>query len=565
MNSLPSGNSLSNYSIWLSFSMAVSVILLAQALKYRQQRRGKIIMAIAFAGIITPASVLMSLHAPNPEIAAWWHGAVRLAVYALIPPIGIFFVNEYVPLQFNARIFRQWKVWVMVIPCITFLLALTNPWHHWFIRSYEMEEINGYFLRTGWSFAPWFWVETVFSYLIGIGIFGGIVKMLKRAGRLPRFRTFLTFSVILLIALGQIIDTLQIFSASFLLAPIISGFTSFLLLLGIWHIGLLDILPFARETLVEYLPDAIIMIDEEFRLLDINRAGVTLFQLPFSELSGKNLLQFLSAKDQALMIESLQANEKTLILPMVKDGIQRWFDVYIKSVLIEGDVPEGKIVILRDVTDLKTLQEHERDHIAIKERQRLARDFHDSVNQTLFSAQLTSEMLLAQKENIEPAHLWESIEYFTTLISSALREMRVLLLELRPEGLDKAGIGIMISELAETTNAKLDAKIHVEKKVNATLPRDVKFAFYRITQEALNNIVKHANCKNIFVQISVAEKAAQLTIRDDGQGFDAEQIFAANLGLKIMQERADEIGAALNIQSHAGAGTTITCEWEKEE
>lgn len=101
------------------------------------------------------------------------------------------------------------------------------------------------------------------------------------------------------------------------------------------------------------------------------------------------------------------------------------------------------VINFHDITEHK-LQEQDRERVALEERQHLARDLHDAVSQTLFSASVTAEMLLQQKKTISQRSLWKNISYFAELVKSALGEMRILLLELRPEGLTHAELPVPV-------------------------------------------------------------------------------------------------------------------------
>jgi signal transduction histidine kinase len=103
--------------------------------------------------------------------------------------------------------------------------------------------------------------------------------------------------------------------------------------------------------------------------------------------------------------------------------------------------------------------------------------------------------------------------------------------------------------------------VGVEVSQLPTIPPEVHVALYRIAQEALNNITKHAEASQVVVKLACDDTAAHLTIADDGQGFDLNDVPAGHMGLDIMRERADAIGAAVTIASRPGAGTSITVDW----
>jgi PAS domain S-box-containing protein len=195
------------------------------------------------------------------------------------------------------------------------------------------------------------------------------------------------------------------------------------------------------------------------------------------------------------------------------------------------------------------------------ERNRIARDLHDSVTQTLFSASLIAEVLprLVQRQ---PDESMRRLEELRQLTRGALAEMRTLLLELRPATLMEVSIEELLRQLTEAARGR--ARIPIELSVNgaAQLPPAVKVAFYYVAQEALNNVTKHARAGRVLVLLDADPARAVLTIHDNGQGFDLASVTPEHLGLAIMRERAESIGATLTIESAPGAGAAVILRWQ---
>jgi signal transduction histidine kinase len=144
------------------------------------------------------------------------------------------------------------------------------------------------------------------------------------------------------------------------------------------------------------------------------------------------------------------------------------------------------------------------------------------------------------------------------LTRGALAEMRTLLLELRPSALVEAEIGDLLRQLAESITGRARVPVTVDVTGECRLPPDVKVALYRIAQEALNNVARHAGASQAAVHLRCQPDAVQLQISDDGRGFDVSSIPPDHLGVGIMRERAESIGATLEIESQAGQGTRVT-------
>ena len=207
----------------------------------------------------------------------------------------------------------------------------------------------------------------------------------------------------------------------------------------------------------------------------------------------------------------------------------------------------------------------------IEERQRLARELHDAVTQTLFSASLIAEAL---------PELWESdqdegrqlLRELRQLSRGALAEMRTLLLELRPSALAEASLEDLLRQLGEAATGRTGAPVQASVEGHCELPPNVHVTLYRIAQEAMNNIVKHARACHIDVRLSRTltgtgkngepQIRAALEVGDDGCGFDPGSIPSDRLGLGIIRERAEAIGAKLTIETQPGHGTKIIVVWE---
>lgn len=201
-----------------------------------------------------------------------------------------------------------------------------------------------------------------------------------------------------------------------------------------------------------------------------------------------------------------------------------------------------------------------------QERNRLARDLHDAVTQTLFSSSLIADVLPSLWDR-NPDMGRQKLEELRLLTRGALAEMRTLLLELRPDTLAEVELGELYRHLINAFTGRTRIPVTFTQEGQVPLPPDVKEVYYRVAQEALNNIAKHAGASQVKVQLIVSDSGAEVHIQDDGKGFDLAAISSENLGLKIMRERVEVIHARLELQSAPGAGTQISMRWQagKEE
>jgi len=195
-----------------------------------------------------------------------------------------------------------------------------------------------------------------------------------------------------------------------------------------------------------------------------------------------------------------------------------------------------------------------------EERQRLARELHDAVTQTLFSASLIAEVLPRLAER-NPEEGRRRLEELRQLTRGALAEMRTLLLELRPAALLDTPFGQLLQQLAEASASRGSLHIDVDAEGEGALPADLQIGLYRIAQEALNNINKHSGAKRVEIRYRRSGSRVDLRVTDDGRGFDTRSTPPGHFGLSIMRERARAIGAQLRIESRPNAGTRIDVHW----
>ena len=206
------------------------------------------------------------------------------------------------------------------------------------------------------------------------------------------------------------------------------------------------------------------------------------------------------------------------------------------------------------------LYQHAQTIATFHERQRLAQNLHDAVNQSLFSAGLIAEVLPRLWER-NPDEGRRSLEDLRRLTRGALAELRMLLVELRPSALTDIELGDLLRLLGSAHTGRTNIPVAVTVAGQGALPAEVQVALYRLCQEGLNNIAKHAGASRVEIHLQHDAGAVEVRIRDDGRGFDPEHTPPGHYGLSMMRERAEAVGAVLSVTSQPGHGTDITIRW----
>ena len=243
------------------------------------------------------------------------------------------------------------------------------------------------------------------------------------------------------------------------------------------------------------------------------------------------------------------------------DGALRHINSAGSVVLNDAGEVLKAIGINQDISERKRLETQEQKAAVLEERERLARELHDAVTQTLFSASMIAEATPALWEK-DPAVGRQYLEQLPWMLRGALAEMRTLLMELRPYALRDQTLGQLLEPLTDAIRVRSGgATVVLKVEGDCSLPDDVTLALYRIAQESLNNIAKHAEANQISIWLRCDQAGIKLHISDNGRGFDPGSIPTGHMGVGIMKDRAQQVGATFRIDSEPGQGTMVIISW----
>jgi signal transduction histidine kinase len=193
---------------------------------------------------------------------------------------------------------------------------------------------------------------------------------------------------------------------------------------------------------------------------------------------------------------------------------------------------------------------------SLEERQKLARELHDSVSQALYGISLgarTAQTLLDR----DPQRAKEPVDYVLQLAEAGIAEMRALIFELRPESLAQEGLVAALQKHAASLRARYQLEVDADLGDEPDVQLPIKDALYRVAQEALHNTVKHARAARVTLRLAAQDGAVSLEVADDGAGFDPQGDFPGHLGLTSMRERVERAGGSLHLESAPGRGTRV--------
>jgi PAS domain S-box-containing protein len=252
------------------------------------------------------------------------------------------------------------------------------------------------------------------------------------------------------------------------------------------------------------------------------------------------------------------------------DGSIHWLEANGRAVRDARGQTTGMRGVCQDVSGRK-LAEVERNQLlerekaawrtaaALEERQCLARELHDSVSQALYGISLGTQTVLAElAEGPDLPAATDAATYVLNLAQAAIAEMRALIFELRPESLQQEGLVAALERHAASAGARHALQVDARFGPEPNLSLETKEAVYRIAQEALHNVIKHAHAHKVSLRLEEVNAGVALEVSDDGVGFVPTAEYPGHFGLTSMRERAAACGGHLTITSASGQGTCLT-------
>jgi PAS domain S-box-containing protein len=326
------------------------------------------------------------------------------------------------------------------------------------------------------------------------------------------------------------------------------------------------------RMLIEEMNEGALTLAPDGVILYANRRFAEMLKTPLEKVIGSAIHTWILPQHrrilQVLLQKAADKKSREELILTASDGTQVPAFLSVNRLSVNGRL-DGFGLVVADLTEYK---KHTEAIIAteqlmrdvLEERQRLAHDLHDAVNQTLFSASLIAEVLPRVWEK-DQAEGRQSLADLSRLTRGALAEMRSLLAELRPSAITDTNLGDLLSLLGSALSSRANIPVAVTGAQKIILPPEIQVAFYRVCQETLNNVAKHAKASRVEIDLKQNGTDIELSIRDDGRGFDPfEKTTTArngHHGLSMMRERAEAVGARLSVTSQPGHGTELSLVW----
>lgn len=301
--------------------------------------------------------------------------------------------------------------------------------------------------------------------------------------------------------------------------------------------------------------DAIVSLDGEGKITSWNRGASRMFGYSAAEINGRPLSRILidtaSLDNRMLQAGTTQNFE---VKASTRGGRPIAVDITLTRSEEGTDEASVSLLIMRDITARR-----EREAILEEERSRIARDLHDGVAQSLYFLALKTDM--AQQQISEtPEKVAADLKEMGEEARRVIREVRRTIFALNPLDWSQEGFLPALRDFVERFAEQVDWQIEVDINDNvASLPQSLEPTIFRLVQESLNNVAKHADARNVDLRLFLDAKVSEVMLRvaDDGAGFSQKENGTTGFGLKQMQARVEALGGDFNIRSNAGGGTIV--------
>lgn len=282
------------YSLYIGILISaifVNLILIVMVLKYRFNNMAKLAIGLFILTIVNQLTILFSFYSPSAEWAFWWLVPFRLSIQAFLIPCGLIFMQALI--RSGDLPFKRWIAIFLPFSIVLALGNLTNDWHGGLYELVTMSKQYGIYIRTAWRGGPWLWVNLAYMQGLGAVLIFSTMRWVLRMKAEVRWRWLVFLVPQSLTYILALLDPFQLTPAPGLLwTPVAVGLFSSLLAIGVWYFDLLSIPLVARELLIRYLPDVVLVLDSQNCLIDLNPVGEKTLKISINTCRGKKLKRF---------------------------------------------------------------------------------------------------------------------------------------------------------------------------------------------------------------------------------------------------------------------------------
>ncbi len=544
--------------LWPAMISVALTVLLGLYGWYRRNVPGAKAFAIGcFLAMLWGIGTCLEIAASDFATKVFWIRFRALWQIPVVTALSCFFL-EYAGL---GRYLTRRNIILLSVPAwMIFLLMVTNDYHHLIWTSFSMDDsvVIQYGSAT--------WVSIVYANLLGLVNF---VALLRLAIGSPRSR----WPVVIMV-LGQfsgrimfVLDSLnnRIFSPGESVLVVI-GLSCSLYAFALFYFRVLDPVQLARSTVIEQLPDGMIVLDLQGRIVDLNPAVMRIFNQPASRLCGRQVVEVLPP-GSGIETEPGRMELTKFEMSLGSDDATRYYRLSLTHLYDRRGERIGHLLLLHDTTGQRRSQELLMDQqmvvATLQERGRLARELHDSIGQVLgyisMQAQTVQKWVVTGSTEKALPMLNRLVEVAQEAHADVRESILTLSAGMTPEWTFFHALQRYLDHYRSSFGIGIELILSSDI-VEDSLSPDAGIQVMRVIQEALTNARKHGDAHNVKVAFEQKEGHVVISIHDDGSGFDPADLdpdTGNHFGLLFMRERMAQIGGTVAIKSRPGSGTTV--------
>ncbi len=449
---------------------------------------------------------------------------------------------------------RRTVVLLSVVPLLALALLFTNNFHNLLFRAYEF---NGDVVPL---YGPVGWIFVVYNLGLRIVSITALIWLFVHSPqhRLPAVLIMIAETVVgVVLVLDPYIEESQFFYVPEKALPVIAC------AIALFGYRIFDPIPLARQTVIEQLQAGMLVLDLEGHIVSLNPAAEKILNATAKQVRGKLVRELLPAYPKEHLADS---GETEIELDIGTGSSLRYYRLRVWPLNDFRGMMVGRLLLLTDVTEQKRahaqILEQQRSLAMLREREQLARELHDNLGQVFAFVNVQGQTIHRLLGRGEVSTADEYVRRLLDVAREADVDIRESIMGLRATSSEHELLPSLTQYLAKYER---NYGIHTllegsEAFVNGVFEPLVEAQLLRILQEALTNVRKHADARNVRIAFALEDGRARITVDDDGRGFDPEASYAEmdeHVGLRVMRERAEEVGGSLSLQSAAGQGTEL--------
>lgn len=453
---------------------------------------------------------------------------------------------------------RRTLILLSLVPLLSLALLFTNNVHNLSFRDYGFQgDVIPLYGPAGWALV----VYNLGLRAVSITALAWLIVRSPQH-RLPAVLIMIAETVVgVVVVLDPYIEESQFFYVPEKALPVIAC------AIALFGYRILDPIPLARRTVIEQLQAGMLVLDLEGRVVSLNPAAERILSAPAKQVKGKLVKELLPAYPEKRPADS----GETEIGLGFGEGTSLRYYMLTNSLLTDfRGLKVGRLLLLHDLTEQKRAQaqilDQQKVQAALEERQRIAADMHDGLAQTLSYLGLQTDQAAELLQSGQVESVLNEFHHMQEAIDAAARDIRRSIASLqdqpRPLRSLQEALRATVDQVARESGSAIVLTTQIEDPV--FIPRDQKEQVLRVVREGLVNASRHAQAERIAVDLNVVGDVITVTVQDDGQGFDPDQVAIQNeahFGLSIMRARAARVAGEVRIDSQPGQGTRVILTW----